>query len=361
MCDSHLAITYILSLACHRCQFPFFYNGKEYTECTDVDAAFSWCPTAVTRNRTAIDNAWQYCQKSLSLDQCEVTCKSRQTLERLEDAFLDLTKTSARHIAKELSDIGCPFNCHYKEFSSELVLKWLDDSLAKDHLKLVFEVPVEEAGSVGNVQNDLDYLLDMFISDLGNGFGFLLGLSLLSVIRILFGALTSSFWMYFGHASHRSPSLRQAIKSLYAILKWTSVAGLVTYVTVDSVVKDFSDLITLSSKTSEAGSSFLNADMQDSDLTWGFSSKLEEDSLCQYESEVGDGFCDDKANIDACTFDGGDCCRPGVDRRPNSHWFCSNCSCQSGEDHWSFSLKSGDTLKRSTTDIKTFSNPGMLS
>ena len=38
---------------------------------------------------------------------------------------------------------------------------------------------------------------------------------------------------------------------------------------------------------------------------------------------VGDGFCDDKNNIEACEYDDGDCC--GLSVKEN---FCVDCSCK---------------------------------
>ncbi len=48
---------------------------------------------------------------------------------------------------------------------------------------------------------------------------------------------------------------------------------------------------------------------------------------CPYQSDIGDGYCDDNVNVEECDFDGGDCCRPVNENKPNAHWFCSRCSC----------------------------------
>ena len=45
------------------------------------------------------------------------------------------------------------------------------------------------------------------------------------------------------------------------------------------------------------------------------------ESGCGYPG-VGDGVCDDDNNIQACGWDGGDCCRNDVDTS-----FCSACAC----------------------------------
>ena len=40
---------------------------------------------------------------------------------------------------------------------------------------------------------------------------------------------------------------------------------------------------------------------------------------------VGDGYCNDETNSDACGFDGGDCCGPCINTE-----FCSECQCHLG-------------------------------
>ncbi len=43
---------------------------------------------------------------------------------------------------------------------------------------------------------------------------------------------------------------------------------------------------------------------------------------CPKDDWVGDGFCDDLTNIEACVFDDGDCCKP--DRNTE---YCEECIC----------------------------------
>ncbi len=47
--------------------------------------------------------------------------------------------------------------------------------------------------------------------------------------------------------------------------------------------------------------------------------------------EVNDGWCDDKANIEICQFDGDDCCDPDKHLMPNAHQFCQDCKCHKGD------------------------------
>ncbi len=51
---------------------------------------------------------------------------------------------------------------------------------------------------------------------------------------------------------------------------------------------------------------------------------------CPFKEEVGDGWCDDKANVEECFFDGNDCCKVGKELMPNAHLFCHDCSCHMG-------------------------------
>ena len=54
-----------------KCQFPFWYNGKEYKECVETkvkrgyhETTFSWCSTKVFRNnKSHINGNWGECPK----------------------------------------------------------------------------------------------------------------------------------------------------------------------------------------------------------------------------------------------------------------------------------------------------------
>ena len=47
--------------------------------------------------------------------------------------------------------------------------------------------------------------------------------------------------------------------------------------------------------------------------------------VCQFPKLIGDGFCHDYNNNRHCSFDGGDCCGPCVNRE-----LCSECKCKTG-------------------------------
>ncbi len=50
-------------LDCPRCQVPFSWNGKTYSECTGDNAAanHTWCPTATFSNASTVPDSWQFC------------------------------------------------------------------------------------------------------------------------------------------------------------------------------------------------------------------------------------------------------------------------------------------------------------
>ncbi len=339
----------MLVLAYHDCQLPFRYKNKEYTSCTNIDAAdsFFWCPTAVTRDRVALEYAWKFCNEnymnSSSNSHATATCKSREKLELLAEEFLDLSRTNPRLIAEDLLKFGCPFYCHYKEYRSELMLKKQVDSMEDDHLQLIFEIDEGYGQQAENVEKDLDYSVDMFVSDLGNGFGFLLGLSLIGVIKIWINSVALFLRAIFIVPAQNQQSQAQKrkwlphVKSIFLILKWTLVTGFVTILTISCIAKDFSDLVAFQRLNSKTGpielseSEFLNLDVDSEELILGISSNLVNNNSCPHAIVTFDGFCDDKANIPECQFDGGDCCRQGSSLKPNSHWFCTDCKCHSGD------------------------------
>jgi hypothetical protein len=47
---------------------------------------------------------------------------------------------------------------------------------------------------------------------------------------------------------------------------------------------------------------------------------------CQFRTLIGDGFCQDYNNNRHCSFDGGDCCGPCVNRE-----LCTECKCKTGD------------------------------
>ncbi len=306
------------------------YKDKEYTECTEVDAASPWCATGTTRNKAAIHNMWQFCHGGASTlsGMDNGGCNSRETLDLLIDEFLDLSKTTPKVIAEELFKIGCPFSCHYQKYSAKLLMKKHDTTMAPDHLRLTFEWS-QETSMVENLKKDLDYTLDMFISDVGNGFGFLLGLSLIGIIRIFLSSVRSFVEMV------KSPkTLSKALIVSYVTLKWAVVGCFITFFTIGSVSLDFEDLLPFQQlPDTESISSLLDTKVNSGNVDWGFSKNLSGQSdSCQFDVEIADGFCDDKVNIEECSYDGGDCCRLGAELKPNGHLFCTNCLCHSGSE-----------------------------
>ncbi len=294
-------------------------------------------------NGTPINDLWQFCYTSDDNCETDSTCSSKESLEKIVEEFFDTSRTNPRNVAEELDKAGCTFFCHYREYKANLLLTKQDSSIQEDHLQLSFELG-QDSYSMENVHKDLDYSVDMFVSDLGNGFGFLLGLSLLGVIGILMDSV-GSVGRSFLQAENLSLTAKSAAQMTYTILKWTLVTSFVTYLSISGIVKDFSNLLSFyglsSANTGPMTSNAFLKSNSEVGLEWGFLSNSLNSTICPLAAEVDDGFCDDKANTEDCNFDGGDCCRPGVERKPNSHWFCTDCKCHSAEGQRNDQIKPG--------------------
>ena len=133
------------------------------------------------------------------------------------------------------------------------------------------------------------------------------------------------------------------------------MACFVSVFTVVSFSEDFEDLLTFQqiADSEISKSRLLDTDLDQIHISWGFSKNgAGQGDSCQFETEVADGFCDDKANIEECEYDGGDCCRIGSELKPNSHLFCSNCSCHQGTPSIDRVLKPGKFDAKLKNDSK---------
>ncbi len=132
-----------------------------------------------------------------------------------------------------------------------------------NHLRLLFDVINEDTGSERDVKKDLDYDLDMLMSDLGNGFGFLLGLSLITVIKQFLGSAKSLLSRWRCQSTVSDPSLT------YIFVKWMVVTGFVSWIVIVSIFGDTSEeLWSLHNFQSTAESNFLS--IEDQSLKFGF-------------------------------------------------------------------------------------------
>ena len=61
---------------------------------------------------------------------------------------------------------------------------------------------------------------------------------------------------------------------------------------------------------------------------------------------IGDGFCQDYNNNRHCSFDGGDCCGPCVNRE-----FCTECKCKTGETNKITNARVGNGFCNDETNI----------
>jgi hypothetical protein len=67
---------------------------------------------------------------------------------------------------------------------------------------------------------------------------------------------------------------------------------------------------------------------------------------CQFRTRIGDGFCQDYNNNRHCSFDGGDCCGPCVNRE-----FCTECKCKTGETNKITNARVGNGFCNDETNI----------
>ena len=77
---------------------------------------------------------------------------------------------------------------------------------------------------------------------------------------------------------------------------------------------------------------------------------------CENPSWHADGYCDDVNNIEACLFDGGDCCGSNVDTT-----YCVECRClEGGGDSGGITTSSGTTTPIETTSTTASCNQGWI-
>ena len=68
---------------------------------------------------------------------------------------------------------------------------------------------------------------------------------------------------------------------------------------------------------------------------------------CQFATLVADGFCQDYNNNRHCSFDGGDCCGPCVNRE-----FCTECKCKTGDTNKITNARVGNGFCNDETNIE---------
>ena len=69
---------------------------------------------------------------------------------------------------------------------------------------------------------------------------------------------------------------------------------------------------------------------------------------CRFRTLIGDGFCQDSNNNHHCSFDGGDCCGPCVNRE-----FCTECKCKTGNTDKITNARVGNGFCNAETNIKS--------
>merc|ERR1712051_1013019 len=69
---------------------------------------------------------------------------------------------------------------------------------------------------------------------------------------------------------------------------------------------------------------------------------------CQFRTQIGDGFCQDYNNNRHCSFDGGDCCGPCVNREQ-----CSECKCKTGHTNKITNARVGNGFCNDETNVES--------
>ncbi len=205
----------------------------------DSSSAFkTWCPTAVHFDRTVVEKAWDFClneNKPDCYDQNkyaeEDICQTKQSLEDLVSKMPDLSRLNPKKIAESLDAMGSPFSCNYLDYTAELLSSWSDPRLEENTLKVVLSMGND--GASQTVLKDLDYNLDMFISDIGTSFGLLLGLSLSGLMSNVQVAARSLF------GKDGTIGMKYRLGSLLDLLKWTSVLTTLAILIGQAVSRDF--------------------------------------------------------------------------------------------------------------------------
>ncbi len=163
-------------------------------------------------------------------------CSSRRDLDDLLDNLLDKSQANPKTIAEQLFNAHCPFPCNYISYTVKQLSKQHDPRIGRDVVQLGFwlENTRNQDGATQVIQ-DLDYSIDMFVSDIGTIFGILMGLSLTDILFYMIYSMAAVFKL--ATTTTRSPFL-----SLYSFCKWTALAGLLCTFIITSFIKDFRPL-----------------------------------------------------------------------------------------------------------------------
>ncbi len=253
---------------CPDCQLPFIHHNQTFNSCITEDAHISswWCPTAVYPDRTIVKNAWDYCPKN-NLPSCGVAfkkdgavaglCETKQSVDDLVAVFPDLSKMNPKRIAEILAGIGSPFSCSYLDYRADLQTSWNDPRLTNDQLKVV--LTFDSLIATQDILKDVDYNFDMFLSDIGNSFGLLLGLSLSGVIANLAASIKD---LFMGNSKALS-----RLSSFVDVLQWTAVLTTALILILQAFSRDFIDIIPFNLEPSLSATSF---NLDEAEIMIGF-------------------------------------------------------------------------------------------
>ncbi len=208
---------------------PFQYKGMNYNECIQDDATQPWCPTAVYMDRNQVENAWDYCYNECVEQDIQIVedyCESKEDLHRYIDIYHDRSRASPESIAKELKTIDCPFKCQYRNYQANLDYKLHSPAVGENRIRLEFEL--SEQSSVQNIDMGLDYKPDMFISDIGNAFGLLLGMSLIELIQLIWKS-----------AVRLKDERRPTMSACYFLSKYLAILTFTLYIIISGLSSKF--------------------------------------------------------------------------------------------------------------------------
>ncbi len=223
--------------ACPKCIMPFEYEGKNYTNCVKEDSAQSWCPVAAYLPGNIVENSWEFCNHNCNhsdsdrprADDNEL-CESTELLHKYLQLYFDKSTTNPRIIAENLQGLSCPFKCQHQEYFTQLVYKKHVGTLGKDRVRLIIDF--DGKTDIQNIYRSLLYTTDMFVSDIGSAFGFLLGVSLIDLISHILESLGTMSRM------RRSWTIQ-----MYHLGKWSCTLCFIVWIISSALSQDFVDLL----------------------------------------------------------------------------------------------------------------------
>ncbi len=182
-------------------------------------------------------------------------CQSREDFEALLTLIHDKWRTNPTDIAKDLSQNGCPLPCEYNDYQADLLYKSYDSNLGPDKLRVKLQFQTTE-DDIERLTEHLNYALEMLVSDVGNAFGLLLGISLITLVNIFIQSLVAVVGNFRAIKSRR---LLDHVHALYNLMKWSLLLAVISYFFVSTFTITLIQILDLS-PVQEAAQTVQNAD-----------------------------------------------------------------------------------------------------